>query len=826
MKLHWIFMLVIFLFTNDLLAQDCGCDHLVGFDVGLVDGDDFSPGDIVCVAAGTRTQLIFENVNGTAEEPIQIVNCGGLVTINAPFSDFGLEFRSSEHFVVDGGYESGIDYGFKLMNATEKGMSFINLTRFFAVKNIEVTGVVGPAFELKDEPRRDLTANEGYYIAEDLVFEDCYIHDSREGFMIGHPNFHEGVFDETCGMLFPYEVKNLSIKNCIISNITGGDGIKVYGSSGKIASVSIADIHGNGIAAGTRSCLEIDANEIRRTHFYGVRANGFSDHKIRNNVFEDNSGVGVGSVWVEFFSPMGGGSYDNKLEFRHNTAINAGSYHLMIANPDGATANCFIENNLFAESSVPESFWSSFGPQFNFEETEFIHVSNNLYESSRSDFDFVDAETGDFRLTHESIAVNAGVVKSIEADNLGQIRNLAGAPDLGAYEYVPEPISHFGSINLVGLYVNDFRYILGDEAAETQLLEFAQDSGFNYLLLYNLAYIHYNIADLEDESESTLLADFIERAKSEYGMVQVGAVGETDASFDKIQTFNSFNENNWFRTFDVLNMEFEFWTSNETLMDYYCENYLIDAGHACTNYGAYGYYEGQLELIDEKAHEMGIISEIYIGYPTDEQSTALAERCDRLLLHYYRTSDIYGDGSSIYTYHPNRIQAIALSERMPAVMPIFSSREYHMGPWLVDHSLHQPMETWLFGIDGYYSDDSEGVSDLPIAGFKWYRYTSFLEAYDFPGPAPAAPLVVEDVPEILVTHLPNNDVLAISTHNKTVEPFIVTLFDLSGRKVKSYDGYFTNDVQLDLPALGTGVYICALISNGAVISSQKFVVGD
>ena len=76
-------------------------------------------------------------------------------------------------------------------------------------------------------------------------------------------------------------------------------------------------------------------------------------------------------------------------------------------------------------------------------------------------------------------------------------------------------------------------------------------------------------------------------------------------------------------------------------------------------------------MIDARAHKMGLISEIYLGYLSDPQAIELAENTDRILLHHYRTTDVYGDGTSIYNYHTNRIRAIALSDRMPAVMPIF-----------------------------------------------------------------------------------------------------------------------------------------------------------
>lgn len=826
MRLYSVF--IFFFIPLIHFAQDCGCDYTVGMDVDYLDGAAFEPGDVICISSGLRLQLRLENMEGTAENPIRIINCGGQVIINAPYANHGLEIVNSRHFIIDGTGSDVHEYGFKFMNTNESGIHLEDLSRFFSMHHIEISGVDGPAVLLRDEPRCDLTANEGFYIGEEMTFSHFFIHDGKDGFRIGHPQFHLGAWNEDCEMLFPYELKGLEISHSRIEGLTAGNGITAYGAGGHIHHVEMDEIHGDGICTGTRSNIVFESNRISNTYLYGIKAKGYSTHEIRNNVFAENSGVGMGSVWVEFYSPVGGGLYDNSLDFRHNTSVGSGSYNLKIDNPAGASEVCRIENNLLAESMVLEPYWSSFGPHFNFEATDLIQVNNNFYAENRSLIEFVDGEAGNFELTHSSPVINDGLVSGISQDFTGQIRNLAGAPDLGAYEYVPESISNFDEIGLVGLYVNDFKYILGDVEAETNLLDFAVENGFNYLLFYNLDYIHYNICSLDDEFESTLLADFIERAKAEYGMVQVGAVGETNASFDKVETFNSFNENNWFRTFDVLNMEFEFWTENEGLMDYYCDAYLIDAGVTCTHEGAYEFYEAQLEAIDERAHDMGIISEIYIGYPTDEECTALAERTDRMLMHYYRTSDTYGDGSSIYQYHPYRIQAIALSERMPAVMPIFSSRSYHMGPWLLDHSLHQPMDTWVNGIEGYLEDDSEGVADLPLAGYQWYRYTSFLDIYDLDAPSIMAPLTDTTGNGLQMAYFPQSNEIMISrdepTYKSGGEMGLLSIYDITGQLKYTYTINDLNSVRIPLENLNSGVYISQLTANGKCLSTKKIAV--
>lgn len=826
MKHIYLTLLTLLLTNFYTFSQDCGCDHYVSLDLDEVDGSGYEPGDVVCVTSGTRLQLRFENIEGTPDNPITIKNCGGEVLINAPYSPHGIEFLNCSHVRLSGSGDDELTHGFRILNNQECGISFGNLSNFFEIDHVRIAGTEGPGILVKEEPRCDLTANEGYFLLENVRIHDVEIFDCAAGINIGHPDFHYGLINEDCGALFPYGVKDLEIRNVNIQDVNAGNGITVYGATGKIENCVINEIAGNGIVTGTWSSMTIDQNEISNTYLYGLRAEGSSRHKIRNNVFFENSGVGVGSVWIEFFAAVGGGDY-NSLEFRHNTSINSGSYNLTIANPTAATELCLIQNNLFSESMVPLAFYGDYGGYLNIDESELYLVEDNTYAPTRDYFNFVDADANDFRLTHESPVINDGADLGVEEDFLGQIRNLAGAPDLGAFEYVPEPIAYFAEIPLVGLYVDDFKNIIGDEEAETQLLEFARDSGFNYLLLYNLAYIHDHHGDLDDPVESVFLADFIERAKSQYGIAQVGAVGETNASFDKIEAFNSFNSNNWFRKFDVINMEFEFWTDNDALLDYYCDNYLSGAGHPCTNAGAYDYYEGQLEDIDARADDMGIISEIYIGYTSDAQSIALAERCDRMLLHHYRTTDTYGDGTSIYNYHTYRIRAIALSDRKPAVMPIFSSRSYHMGPWLEDHSLHQPMETWLYGLEGYYDDDSEGVHELPISGFQWYRYTSFLDiGSGFMAPEFDESGVQNDAQiEMNIIQTSFGTQVQVSSEDEWPEgDYYCVLLDVQGRQIAQYPvANITND-QILLEGLEAGVYICQIIGNGASLKASKMVI--
>ena len=284
------------------------------------------------------------------------------------------------------------------------------------------------------------------------------------------------------------------------------------------------------------------------------------------------------------------------------------------------------------------------------------------------------------------------------------------------------------SQNYVGLYVNNFKDIIGNPSAETQLLNYAQDNGFNYLILYNLTYIQNNIFAIDDVTTSLPLANFIEDAKTNYGILQVAAVGEKNASFDKIKIYNSFYPSNPSKRFDVFNLEFEFWNDNQTgPSDYYCTTYLQPNGYTCDEAGAFQFYISQLALMKAYGDQNGIITETYIGYISPSEGDLIATNTNRVLIHYYRSSDVYNNGDSIFQYHPERLENLSLNNNV-TVMPIFSSRPNHMYNWLLaPHSLSQPYSTFLNGTNGFNSQPINFKRNISLDGYVWYRYGELLQ---------------------------------------------------------------------------------------------------
>lgn len=276
-----------------------------------------------------------------------------------------------------------------------------------------------------------------------------------------------------------------------------------------------------------------------------------------------------------------------------------------------------------------------------------------------------------------------------------------------------------------GLYVNDFKLIIGNTALENELLTYAQDSGFNYLILYNLYYIHNNLFDITGAITSLPLSDFINKAKTLYGIHSVAGVGETYSSFGNFHAYNQLHLGDPARQIDVYNMEFEFWNSSTTGPGgYYCTSYLIPEGLSCDTASAFDFYLEEFCKLDSlcDAHDY-ISSETYIGNPTAGQCTQLSGCADRILAHYYRMSDVYGDGSSIYNYKSDRLPALAAAAELSRVMPIFNCRPDFMEEWLLTNPQDQAMDTWLNGLDGYNDDTGSWKTNTCVEGHVWYRYT-------------------------------------------------------------------------------------------------------
>ncbi|CAN5405363.1 hypothetical protein BH11BAC1_BH11BAC1_08410 [soil metagenome] len=263
--------------------------------------------------------------------------------------------------------------------------------------------------------------------------------------------------------------------------------------------------------------------------------------------------------------------------------------------------------------------------------------------------------------------------------------------------------------NIRGYYVNGFSGILGNTTKENTLLSYTQGNGYNYLCLYDVSGLNLTSTTVKNQ-----FASFINRAKTQYGVSQVGVCSEIYSFFSSyIIPYNVGRPTN--EKVDVLNFEFEFWVTS-SINSLYCSLYLTPGGYSCDTAGACAFAKSQFQLIDNAAAANGLISEIYFGWPNKGQMQWFAQRADRILLHAYRTSDI-----DVYSYSRNRLSDAASINSSVKIIPIFSSESSFMGPWLGAHPITLPYTTYSLGLTAELSTWKQYIS---LQGYHWFKYTT------------------------------------------------------------------------------------------------------
>jgi hypothetical protein len=278
-------------------------------------------------------------------------------------------------------------------------------------------------------------------------------------------------------------------------------------------------------------------------------------------------------------------------------------------------------------------------------------------------------------------------------------------------------ISSLGySQNIKGLYVDGFYTILGDPIQEDALLTYAQSTGFNYLILYNAAKIQRKKYAFSNPKGSAVWQAFIVKAKTKYGIKKIGLVGEKAKSFTAIAEYNARVHYQSQKRIDVFNLEFEFW--NRRLYGpngYYGKTYLLKNNYPCTEEGAFRFYLKQLKVMNQLKGKPEIEIESYIGNPSRVEIFKMAPLLDRLLVHYYRSKV-----EQIARYKINRLIDLQKANPNLKLVPIFSSRENHLGPWLKKHPMHTVDQDFYQQLKAIYPSNYKALN---IKGFIWYRYS-------------------------------------------------------------------------------------------------------
>jgi hypothetical protein len=269
--------------------------------------------------------------------------------------------------------------------------------------------------------------------------------------------------------------------------------------------------------------------------------------------------------------------------------------------------------------------------------------------------------------------------------------------------------SETGVENIYGLYVslhmgrND--QLLGNAQREEQFINFVRDNGFNYLIFYELEQLN------PASEKASQFAALISRAKLSAGVTQIGAALGAAGEADTVVAYNTGRPAS--ERIDVLNVEYEFWNKDDRKTEF---------GHTIS----------MLERFRTVALANQLQTEIYIGWIDATEAVSLANVTDRILVHFYRQSDI-----EIVNFGIERLEWLSAASRKVKIAPIFSNEgpknTYDlpfMGCWLEKNTHQQAYLSWKSQYDAL---DKPWKENIQIVGATWFIYDKFLDVNNFNG---------------------------------------------------------------------------------------------
>tara|TARA_R110002126_G_scaffold78829_1_gene196062 strand:+ start:15218 stop:16144 length:927 start_codon:yes stop_codon:yes gene_type:complete len=266
------------------------------------------------------------------------------------------------------------------------------------------------------------------------------------------------------------------------------------------------------------------------------------------------------------------------------------------------------------------------------------------------------------------------------------------------------------------MYIDNFATILSSNSLEEELLNFSKEHKINTLILYDLNKINKRF-HLGDSTKNHLLANFIRKAKTDYGIKKISASGESGSFFlEAIHPYN-ISRKNPLERFDSYNLEYEYWNEKESLKDgYYCNTYLKKAQLPCDRRSSFKYFIESLFVMKTLAKELddNIEIEAYIGNFNNEEVAKISEHVDRLLIH-----DYVKDINRNFIYIKERLHLLDKIDSKIDISILYSSEMNFMGKWFADHKLHEAETKFFKELE---KNEISLENHLNFDGFTYYNY--------------------------------------------------------------------------------------------------------
>ncbi len=451
--------------TSNVSCANSIKTHLILENTKVADGAKMGvqPGDTVYLEAGNYPSLVMKNFNGTATNPITIINCGGQVIIDGG-SYFTFSFRHSSYIHLTGTGDSSIEYGIEVRSpdpsSVGNGVGMGSFCKNIEIDHLKIHDVDFAGIMIKTDPTCDINTQRGNFVIDYINIHDNEIYNTGgEAMYLGYSTYNavgrdcdNNVDNGKETMVLPHEILDLKIWNNKIYN-TGREGIQIgcvrnyeiYDNDIRNYATAHLNSHQNAVQLG-QGCAGVFRNNFIKDGFgHGLTITAHENTIIANNVII-NAGINnplTDENWGGFNPPSGINMHDNNFKNGHhykiinNTIINPRANGVYMYGDK--VPNHEIKNNVVMQAGGNFST-ARYNAAFYIAYPKNVVQQKNYYGNDLAVVKFKDITQDDYSLNPMSFLTDAGVDTTIEYDFKYQSRIHGNGFDIGAFENTNQAI--------------------------------------------------------------------------------------------------------------------------------------------------------------------------------------------------------------------------------------------------------------------------------------------------------------------------------------------------------------------------------------------------
>lgn len=234
MKIYHGFLLFFFFPFSAVKAEEYVLDMLHSDEITIIRAEEYpwQAGDTLCIPAGRYGGIRFYDLKGTAELPIVIKNCGGLVQI-VENQHSAIEFQRCEHIRLTGSGDANRLFGLEIRSTREgaQGVNITNLSSDIELDHLEIAEAGFAGIMAKTDPVCSLPQgwrSTGYEMKNILIHDNKIERTRGEGIYIGYTGSTRWNTNRACEgqAIYGHWLSGVEVYNNLIS-YTGLDAIQL-----------------------------------------------------------------------------------------------------------------------------------------------------------------------------------------------------------------------------------------------------------------------------------------------------------------------------------------------------------------------------------------------------------------------------------------------------------------------------------------------------------------------------------------------------------------------------------------------------------------------